>query len=112
MAEKMDIVNERISAAQKELEKRARRLQTIAARGRAKKVSDGFKEGIDLVAEMIENQSKLYDTLVFDTPKTALEQQRNMMLLTGSMSQSVQQGIKSTTDAIDSMLDAIEQMVR
>ena len=112
MAEKMDIVNERITIAQHEMEKRAKRLLAIKSRANGKKMAPGFQEGINLLAEMIANQSELYDKLVFEAPKTALEQQKNMMLLTGDMSQTVQQGIKPATDAIDSMLDAIEQMAR
>jgi hypothetical protein len=112
MAEKTDYVNERVNIAQQEILKRAKRLERIARSTQGKKHVAGLREGIELVREMIENQSKLYDVVVFDTPKTNLEQHRNLMLMTGGMDQSVQEGIKAATGAIDSMLDAIEQMAR
>ncbi len=112
MAEKTDYVNERVNIAQQEILKRAKRLERIARSTQGKKPVAGLREGIELVREMIENQSKLYDVVVFDTPKTNLEQHRNLMLMTGGMDQSVQEGIKAATGAIDSMLDAIEQMAR
>ena len=108
-----DIVNDRVNTAQLELQKRSKRLEKIVKSAAArKKISAGFKTGTDLVANMIVEQSKLYDVLVFDTPKTELEQHRNLMLITGTMNQSVQEGIKTATDAIDSMLDTLEQMSR
>lgn len=112
MAEKMDIVNERVNTAQSELDKRAKRLNRIVASARGKKTSVGFDQGVKLVSEMIRGQSELIDAMVFDSPKTALEQNRNLMLITGNMSQSVQDGIKPATDAIDSMLSTLEQMTR
>lgn len=92
--------------------KRAKRLERIVKSAGNKKSAGGFIEGAKLVASMIEKQSKLYDTLVFDAPKTALEQQRVLMLTTGTMNQSVTDGIKSATNAIDAMLDTLEQMSR
>ncbi len=107
-----DIVNERVNAAQAELQKRATRLQRIVKNAQGKKNVAGFQEGVKLVSQMIEGQSKLYDVVVFDAPKTALEQQRNLMLATGGMNQTVPEGIKAATDAIDSMLNTLEQMSR
>ena len=69
-------------------------------------------EGAKIVAEMISGQSKLIDKLVFKAPKTAIEQMRNLQLATGNMNQTPAQGIKTTTDAIDSMLEALEQLGR
>ena len=107
-----DIVNDRVNAAQAELNKLAERLKRIVAKTKAAKQSAGFVQGVQLVTQMIEGQTKLIDTVVFDSPKTVLEQQRNLMLMTGDMSQTVQEGIKSATDAIDAMLDSLEQMSR
>ena len=53
---------------------------------------------------MIEGQSKLIDTFVFDEPKSRLEQMRNLQLTTGGMNVSPKQYIKPATDAIDMML--------
>ena len=109
---KQDLVNERVNTAQQELAKRAQRLDRLVASRRGKMNAVGFDRGVELVREMIENQSKLYDVVVFDMPKTALEQHRNLMLATGTMNQSVQEGIKTATDAIDAMLHTLEQMSR
>lgn len=107
-----DIVNERVNIAQQELQKRANKLQRIVAASKGKKNSAGFDQGVKLVSQMIESQSKLIDAVVFDAPKTALEQDRNLMLVTGTMNQSVKEGIKAATDAIDSMLHTLEEMSR
>ena len=107
-----DIVNDRVNTAQAELEKRAKRLKRIITASKNKKTSAGFIQGIELVSQMIEGQIKLIDAVVFESPKTSLEQQRNLLLMTGNMNQSVQEGIKTETDAIDGMLDMLEQMSR
>lgn len=107
-----DIVNQRVNIAQQELLKRANKLKRIVAASKGKAASPGFSEGVRLVSNMIDAQSKLLDTVVFDAPKTALEQERNLMLMTGTMNQTVQEGIKSATDAIDAMLHTLEQMSR
>lgn len=107
-----DIVNDRVNTAQAELAKRASALKRIVAKSKTKKLAPGFNEGVKIVSQMIEGQSKLLDAVVFDTPSTALEQQRNLMLMTGAMNQSVQEGIKYATDAIDSMLHALDEMTR
>ena len=109
---KDDIVSGRVTTAQEELQKRAKRLNQLLKQTQGKRTSAGFNEGVDLVRQMIDGHTKLIDTMVFDSPKTGLEQQRNLMLATGNMSQTVQEGIKSTTDAIDSMLNTLEQMTR
>ncbi len=107
-----DAINTRVNAAQAELQKRAEKLKRIVARSKGKMANAGFAEGVKLVTQMIEGQSKLIDTLVFDAPETKLEQQRNLILATGTPGQSVQDGIKTTTDAIDAMLETLEQMSR
>ncbi len=107
-----DIVNDRVNTAQAELAKRASALKRIVAKSKTKKLAPGFNEGVKIVSQMIEGQSKLLDAVVFDTPSTALEQQRNLMLMTGTMNQSVQEGIKYATDAIDSMLRTLDEMTR
>lgn len=108
MAEKPDIVNERVNAAQAEIAKRAVRLEKIVKRPGQKNAA--FKEGAKLVAEMIENQSKLLDTVVFDAPKTYLEQTRNLGLATGGIHTPIKEGMSPATDAIDSMLDILDEM--
>ena len=112
MMAKQDLVNERVNIAQQELAKRAKRLDSIIANARGKRVAVGFERGTQLVRELIDKQSELYDAIVFEAPKTALEQNRNLMLMTGTMNQSVQEGIKTATDAIDAMLHTLEQMSR
>ena len=107
-----DIVNERVDEAQRELMLRAKKLEALVKGAKGKKLSPGFKEGVSLTIKMIEGQAELYDKLIFDAPKTALEQRRNLMLLTGSMNQSVKEGIKTTTEAIDSMIASLQAMVR
>lgn len=107
-----DEVNTRVNEAQAELQKRAEKLERIVARSKGKMANAAFAEGVKLVTQMIEGHSKLIDRMVFDEPETILEQQRNLMLVTGTMAQSVQEGIKPATDAIDAMLDALEQMSR
>ena len=107
-----DIVNKRVNEAQQELQKRAEKLKRIVDKTKGKKMSNGFTDGVKIVSQMIEAQSKLIDTIVFDAPETRIEQHRNLMLATGTMSQTVKQGIKPATDAIDSMLEMLEQMTR
>ena len=107
-----DIVNKRVNIAQNELNKRAEKLNRIVARTKGKKENPAFVQGVKLVSDMIAGQSKLLDTVVFEAPTTALEQHRNLMLMTGTMNQTVQEGIKSSTDAIDRMLETLEQMSR
>ncbi len=106
-----DVVNERYSAAQAELDKRATRLGHIVQKSNGKPKNEAIAQGIKLVGEMISGQSKLLDTMVFETPKTALEQQRNLALATGNANQTVQEGMRSTTDAIDGVLEMLEQML-
>ena len=57
-------------------------------------------------------QSEIIDKAVFETPKTRLEQMRNLQLTTGGMGQTPTEFLKKTTDAMDSMLSALEGMVR
>ena len=107
-----DIVNDRVNAAQAELQKRKNRLNRIVANTKATKKSAAFVQGVELVSQMIDGQSKLLDTVVFDVPKTALEQHRNLMLATGTMDKTAAEGIRTATDAIDSMLHTLEEMSR
>lgn len=107
-----DIVNDRVNIAQQELEKRAAELKRIVEKSKTKKLGPAFAEGVKLVSQMIENHTQLLDTVVFDAPKTSLEQHRNLMLMTGNMNQSVQEGIKAATDAIDAMLHTLNEMTR
>lgn len=107
-----DIVNDRINTAQAELLKRAKRLENLVKQARGRRPNPAFEEGVRLLNDMIQSQSKLYDTVVFDAPKTSLEQMRNLRLMTGDMNETVQQGIKPTIDAIDMMLDTLTQMSR
>ena len=106
--EELDFINARVFDAQAEIEKRAERLKQISLRPGAK--SAAFKEGARLLMGMIEGQSKLLDVAVFDVPKNALEQTRNLSLLTGGQNKSPVEGIKYATDAMDSMLDALDAM--
>lgn len=87
-------------------------MESIVKQARGRCPNPAFEEGVRLLNDMIQSQSKLYDTVVFDTPKTSLEQMRNLNLMMGGMDKTVQQGIKSTTDYIDMMLDTLAQMSR
>lgn len=108
----VDIVNNRVNEAQAELQKRAVRLEKLVKQTKGKKTSASFQEGVKLLSEMIEGQSKLIDTIVFDAPKSRLEQMRNLQLTTGAMNVSPTQHIKPATDAMDMMLSTLEDMVR
>lgn len=107
-----DIVNERVNIAQAELKKRATRLNRIVSRAKGAQKTAAFTQGVTLATQMIEGQSKLLDSAVFETPTTALEQQRNLMLVTGTMNQTVQEGIKYAIDAIDATLNTLEELSR
>lgn len=106
--EQIDIVNERVTIAQAEIAKRAKRLEEITKRPGAKTAA--FKEGAKLLADMIQSQSKIIDTVVFDAPKTYLEQTRNLKMVTGGMNQSAKEGIAYATDAMDAILDTLDAM--
>lgn len=74
-----DIANDRVNTAQSELLKRAKKkLESIVKQARGRRPNPAFEEGVRLLNDMIQSQSKLYDTVVFDTPKTSLEQMRNL----------------------------------
>lgn len=102
-----DLVNERVNAVMAELDKRQRKLDAIKSKN-SKNKSESFLTGVKLIQDMISGQKELIDEVVFDAPKNALEQHRNLMLTTGNMNQTPQQGIKTATDAIDSMLSILE----
>lgn len=108
----VDIVNQRVNTAQQELEKRAEKLKSLVSKTRGKPQSEAFKEGIKLLEKLIFTQSRIIDNLVFEVPETRLEQHRNLILTTGAMNQTVEEGIKSSTEAIDAMLKALEQLSR
>ncbi len=107
-----DIAENRVNTAQAELAKRAKELKRIIAQSKTKKLGPEFDEGVKHVTQLIEGQSKLLEDAVFEEPKTSLAQMRNLMLLTGTMNQSVQEGIKPTTDAIDAILQTLDEMTR
>ena len=108
----VDIVNKRVNTAQKALAERADKLKELVLKTRGKPQSECFKEGVELLERLISAQSQLIDNLVFEVPQTRLEQHRNLMLTTGAMNQTVEEGIKSSTDAIDAMLESLEHMTR
>ena len=105
-----DIVNQRVDEAQMELQLRAQRLEKLVKRAKGKNMPPAFQEMAQLTMKMIDNEVKLYDEMIFSAPKTELEQMRNLMLLTGKMNQTVKEGIKPATDAIDTMIQTLESM--
>lgn len=106
-----DIINERVDAVMAELDKRQKKLDAIKSKNSNNK-SEVFLTGVKLIQEMISGQKELIDEVVFNAPKTALEQHRNLMLMTGNMNQTPQQSIKVTTDAIDAMLSTLENLTK
>ncbi|MBO4480392.1 MAG: hypothetical protein J5742_02070 [Alphaproteobacteria bacterium] len=107
-----DLVAERVAEAQSLLIQRAERLKKLLDAPHNENPSEEFIKGAELVQKLIEGQSELLNQMVFEAPKTVIEQLRNLRLATGNMDQTVVEGMKSTTDAIDGMLDALESMVR
>ena len=107
-----DVFNDRVNEAQAQLQLRAKRLEQLLRQTKGKNVSADFKKGTELLAEMIDGQTKLIDTLVFEMPKSRIEQMRNLQLATGRMNQSPTEFIKTATDAIDAMLQQLEKMAR
>lgn len=104
-----DIVNERVDAVMAELDKRQKKLDELKSKNPNNK-SESFLTGVKLIQEMISGQKELIDETVFNAPKTAMEQHRYLMLMTGNMKQTPQQGIKAATDAIDAMLSTLESL--
>lgn len=107
-----DIINDRVNEAQAQLQKRADKLNKLVQSAKGKKVSSEFARGAELLSNMIQNQSEIIDNAVFKEPKTRLEQMRNLQLTTGNMNQTPTEFMKSTTDAMDIMLDTLADMVR
>lgn len=107
-----DIVNQRVNEAKMELQLRAQRLEKLLNRAKGKNMTPAFQEMAQLTMKMIDSEVKSYDEMIFLEPKTVLEQHRNLMLLTGKMNQTVKEGIKPATDAIDTMIQTLESMVR
>ena len=109
-----DVINERVDSAMAEIEVRAQKLKKIKEMARAKNMlkDPGISDGIAIADKMISGQQKLIDQVVFEAPKTRLEQLRNLSLMTGNPNQSVKTGIKKFKDAIDEMLGMLETMVK
>ena len=107
-----DIFNKRVNEAQALLALRAKRLEKLLKSSQGKQQSEGFKEGTRILSELIKGQSEIIEGMVFDKPKTHLEQMRNLQLTTGAMNQTPTEFLKPTTDAMDMMLDQLEKMVR
>jgi len=107
-----DIVNERVDEAQALLKQRADRLEKLVKQTENKKVSRAFYDGAVLVGNMIKGQNDLIETMVFKTPKTYLEQMRNLQLTTGGMNQRPAEYLQNFTSVVDSMLNTLEDMVR
>ncbi len=107
-----DIFNSRVNEAQALLAVRAKRLEKLLKSSQGKPQSEGFKQGTRILSEMINGQSEIIDGLVFEEPKTRLEQMRNLQLATGGMNETPTQYLKPATDAMDMMLDQLEKMVR
>ena len=100
-----DIINERANEAQAQLKKRAERLEKLVKKHQNK--SPAFQEGARIAAEMIKGQSELVDKLVFDAPRTRIEQMRNLQLVTGGMNEPA---LKTALDAIDGILTSLEEI--
>lgn len=107
-----DLINNRVNEAQALLQVRADRLQRLLKSVNGKKTTKEFREGVEHVAKMIEGESKVIDTAVFDLPKTRLEQMRNLQLTTGGANTTPTQHLKPATDVMDMMLSTLEAMVR
>lgn len=108
----VDMINKRVNEAQQLLQERADKLKKLVQSANGKNVSAEFTRGATLLADMIKGQSEIIDKAVFETPKTRMEQMRNLQLTTGGMNQTPTEFLKKTTDAMDSMLSALEGMVR
>ena len=107
-----DIVNDRVNEAQSLLKQRADRLEKLVKSTKGKKMSEGFNEGVELLTKMISSQSDLIDKLVFEAPKTAIEQMRNLQLTTGGMNETPTKFLSNLTGAIDGMFAQLEKMAR
>ena len=107
-----DIVNERYAKAQALVQARADKLEELIKRTKGKNFPKraAFDEGVKHLANLIKGESEILDTVIFDTPKTMVEQMRNLHLTTGNANQTVAEGMKSATDAMDCMLKALTQM--
>ena len=107
-----DVVNERYAQAQALIEVRAKKLNELIKKTNGKSFPKraAFDEGVKHLQDLIENESKLLDTAIFDIPETSVVQMRNLHLTTGHASQTVPEGMKSATDAMDAMLKALTEM--
>ena len=108
----VDIVNDRVNEAQSVLKQRAERLERLVKSTKNRKMSAAFNEGINILQEMISGQSELIDKLVFEAPKTAIEQMRNLQLTTGGMNETPTEFLSNLTGAIDGMFAQLEEMAR
>ena len=107
-----DLINDRVNEAQAQLKKRADRLNKVVKSANGKKVSSEFTKGVEILSNMIKGQSEIIDKVVFEVPKTRLEQMRNLQLATGNMNQTPTEFMKDSTDLMDMMLETLEGMVR
>lgn len=105
-----DFVVERVAEAKALLLARAERLKKLLDNSRNTVVSEEFVKGAEIVQQLIENETELLDQMVFKEPTNNLELLSNLRLATGDMNQTVAEGMKKTTDAIDGMLDALESL--
>lgn len=81
-------------------------MEALIKSAKTKKTSAEFYRGADLLLKMINNQSKLIDKAVFETPKSRLEQIRNLQLTAG------EEFLQHATNSMDAMFEALEEMVR
>lgn len=107
-----DYVNDRVNETQELLQQRAERLKKLVKAAEGKRVSDEFTRGADLLARLIKSESETIDMAVFEQPRTRLEQMRNLQLTTGGTSQTPAEYMKNFTRSMDTMLDALEEMIR
>ena len=108
----VDIVNKRYAEAQALVQARAKKLEELIKRTNGKNFPKraAFDEGVKHLANMIQGESKILDVVIFEEPKTMVEQMRNLDLTTGNPNQTVAEGMKSATDAMDCMLKALTKM--
>lgn len=109
-----DIVNERYQEAQALIKARAQRFKDLVEQTKGKNFPRRaeFDQGMQLLEQLIQNESQLLDKAIFEMPKITVEQMRNLHLTTGYANQTVPEGMSSATNAIDSMLKALEEMAK
>lgn len=107
-----DIVNERYAEAQALIEVRAKKLKELVEKTKGKNFPKrvAFDAGVKHLTDLIQGESEILDMVIFEAPKTSIEQMRNLHLTTGNANQTVKEGMKSATDAMDCMLKALTEM--